>query len=107
MLAQEDMGNTIPQVVVTTADGGAGIQGFGYKTLSEDTRKAVRELKKTLKTTDVLGAGGDSSEEEAVGEASELLFEERVWTNAAGNEMTAAVVSAGEDYVIFRMSNGK
>ena len=99
------MGNTIPMVMVTTADLSTGLKGFSYKDLS-DTRGAARDLKKHIKDMDVVGSA-PIAEEEAATEESTLLAEEQAWTNAAGKTITAAIVTANETTVTFQMPDGK
>ena len=101
---QTHMGNTIPMVMVTTADLSKGLKGFSYKDLS-DTRKAARDLKKEIKEMDVVGSAPAAEEEEA-GEST-LLAEEQAWTNSAGKTITAAIVMADETTVTFQMPDGK
>ena len=96
------MGNTIPMVMVTTADLSKGLKGFSYKALS-DTRKAVRELKKEIKEMDVVGSS--AAEEES--SSSTFLAEQQAWTNAEGKAITAAILMADETTVTFEMPNGK
>ena len=93
------MGNTIPMVMVTSADLSTGLKGFSYKALS-DTRKAVRTLKKEMKEMDVVGS---SSSEEDENNSSPFLAEEQAWTNAEGKSITAAILSADETTVTFQM----
>lgn len=99
------MGNTIPMVMVTTADLSTGLKGFSYKDLS-DTRKAARTLKKELKEMDVVGSAAAEGEKET-GSDSTLLAEEQAWTNAEGKTITAAILMADETTVTFQMPNGK
>ena len=66
-------GNTIPMVLVTTANGTKGIDAIPYATLKSDLRKSVRNLKTTLESVDVLGGARLTPP----GVAS-LLFGERV-----------------------------
>ncbi len=101
--SQSHMGNTIPMVMVTTADLSKGLKGFSYKQLS-DTRKAARTLKKEIKEMDVVGS---SANEEETASGSSLLAEEQVWTNADGKAITAAILLADEATVTFQMPNGK
>ncbi|MGJ8725185.1 MAG: hypothetical protein ACSHYB_11555 [Roseibacillus sp.] len=97
------MGNTIPMVMVTTADLSKGLKGFSYKDLS-DTRKAARDLKKEIKEMDVVGSS-QNAEEEA--EETSLLAEKQAWTNADGKTITAAIVKADDATVTFQMPDGK
>jgi hypothetical protein len=108
MLRKPEAGNTIPIVLVTTADGQKGLGVFSYKTLSEDTRGAVRDLRKALEGVDVTGGGAATADQNAGGSAEPtaapgLLCEEREWTNAAGNKMRAAVVRLNGSTVTFRL----
>ena len=100
---QSHMGNTIPMVMVTTADLSTPIKGFSYKDLS-DTRKAARDLKREIKDVNVLGQSSASAEEEVT---SSFLAEEQAWTNADGKTITAAILMADETTVSFQMPNGK
>lgn len=100
---QSHMGNTIPMVMVTTADVSKGLKGYGYKALS-DTRKVVRELKKEIKGMDVVGSAPATEEKNS---SSTFLAEEQAWTNADGNAITAAILMADETTVTFQMPNGK
>lgn len=102
---QSYMGNTIPMVMVTTADLSKGLKGYGYQALS-DTRKVARELKKELKEMDVIGSAPSEEADETSSESS-LLAEEQAWTNAEGKAITAAIVTADENTVTFLMPNGK
>ena len=101
------MGRTTPMVMVTTADLSTGLKGFSYKELSDDTRKTVRELKKELKEMDVVGSAATADDEvETEVEEPTLLAEEQAWTNAEGKTITAAIVTADETTVTFKMPKG-
>ncbi|MEO0448526.1 MAG: hypothetical protein AAF191_20885, partial [Verrucomicrobiota bacterium] len=113
-LRKEDhMGNTIPMVMATTADGSAPILGFGYDQLKSDSRGAARDLREKLTVVDVIGGKGDEEDAgeggeamPATGEASPLL-EEQEWTNAGGTAMTAAVLGLESGNVLFLMPDGR
>lgn len=99
------MGNTIPMVMVTTADLSVGLKGFSYADLG-DAGKAARGLRRELKDKNVIGA--EQTDPTATDEGgSSLLAEEQAWTNSDGVTITAAVLSMTEDTVIFLMPNGK
>ncbi len=104
---ESHMGNTIPMVMVTNSDFSEGLKGFSYKTLSHDTRKAVRELKKELKTMGTLRNSSLSEKKEKEQGNSTYLAEEQTWTNAEGKKIVAAVLIADEDNVTFEMPGGK
>ena len=100
-------GNTIPMVLVTTANGAKGIDAIPYATLKSDLRKSVRNLKEALESVDVLGgdAGDDSGDSSAPGDDSEPEF--AAWENAQGKQITAAVQEVKDGKVHFLLSNGK
>lgn len=101
---EKHMGNTIPMVMVTTADLSTPLKGFSYKDLS-DTRKAVRELKKEIKEMDVVGSSLSAEKEKTA--TSSFLAEEQAWTNSEGKTITAAILMADQTTVTFQMPNGK
>ena len=103
-------------VFVTTADGEKGIKGISYAVLKEDMRDAVRELKKTLETVDVMGGGGDdaaaevaaaSTTEETTSSDSGLFAESQAWTNTDGQTINAAIRKVEGDQVEFLMTDGR
>ena len=111
-----EAGNTIPMVFVTTADGEKGIKGISYAILKEDMRDAVRELKKTLETVDVIGGESDdaaaevaaaSTTEETTSSDSGLLAESQAWTNTDGQTINAAIRKVEGDQVEFLMTDGR
>ncbi|MCG8601982.1 MAG: hypothetical protein MI807_17705 [Verrucomicrobiales bacterium] len=108
--ARSVAGNTIPMVLVTTADGEKSIQGISYDLLKSDMRDARRNLEKKLKTVDVAGSSAESEEPPAEAEAtsttekSGLLAESQIWTNTDGKTITAAVKSVDGTNVVFVMS---
>lgn len=108
--ARSVAGNTIPMVLVTTADGENSIQGISYDLLKSDMRDARRNLEKKLKTVDVTSSSTESEEPPAEAEAtstpeqSGLLAESQTWTNTDGKTITAAVKSVDGTNVIFVMS---
>ena len=117
--ARKVSGNTIPMVLVTTADGEAAIDGIPYEDLKADARGAAKELRDLLETVDVLdsgdgakkAAGKEQGAEEATttvsapGEAT-ALCEAREWTNSEGKAITAAVKRVEGGNVVFEM-NGR
>lgn len=86
-------------VFVTTADGSKGLDAIPYAVLKNDTRKAARNLKKTLAEVDVVG---ESPKEE---EAEEKNVQD--WTNTDGITITASVNSIEDSRVQFQLENGK
>lgn len=98
------MGNTIPMVMVTTADLSTGLKGINHDALA-DAGKAARELRRELKEVDVVGSAPaqDAPDEED----STLLAEEQAWTNAEGKTITAAILTADATTVTFLMPDGK
>jgi hypothetical protein len=111
---QGQAGGTIPIVLVTTADAAKGIHAIAYKTMSEDMRKAVRDLKTKLEGADVLGGGvaakpADTGEKNAPAAEmdDDLLAETQEWTNAQGNKITAGVRAVNAGNVLFVMPDGK
>lgn len=116
MLGKPEAGNTIPIVMVTTADGAKGLEVIPYKTLSADCRGAARDLRKKLEGADVIGgaAGGDKVEGEATANdgskpagGSDLLCDEREWTNSSGQKVRAAVIRLTPTAVTFKLAGGK
>lgn len=107
---QSHMGNTIPMVMVTTADLSTGLKGINHDALA-DCRKVVRDLRKELKEVDVVGNGaapaGDNDAKPEEKSTSTLLAEEQAWTNAEGKTITAAILMADETTVTFQMPDGK
>jgi len=99
---ESSIGNTIPMVMVTTSDAEQEIVGYSYKQLSADTRSLVRSLKKTLKTVELTTQSSARSEEQV----TQPVIAQQAWTNSAGKQMTAAVLSVSEETVIFLMPNG-
>lgn len=91
-------------VFVTTADGSKSILGIPYEKLKEDIRDTDRELRKHLKTVDVIGA---ASEEPVAPESNAMLSEARTWTNVDGKEITAAVKSVNDSTVTFVISGNE
>ena len=115
--ARKVAGNTIPMVLVTTADGEAAIDGIPYETLKADVRGAAKDLRDLLETVDVLDSSdvadkdpkGEVAEVSAVSESSAppaALCEAREWTNTDGKTITAAVKRVEGENVVFEM-NGK
>ena len=114
--ARRGAGNTIPMVLVTTADGEAAIDGISYETLKKDVRGAAKELRDLLATVDVLDSSDvtekDSADDEEVDEVSTVsapgeataLCEAREWTNTDGKTITAAVKRVEGENVVFEMA---
>lgn len=106
LMQESHMGNTIPMVMVTTADLSKGLKGFSYETLSSDAGRAARELRRELKEKNVTGsAKATTTSEES--EDQDLLAIEQTWTNSDGVAIVAAVLSVKDGEVIFLMPNGK
>lgn len=109
---REKAGNTIPMVFVTSADGSTGIEGIPYATLKSDMREAIRDLRKSLETVDVL-AGGDKPSEDKEVTAPELKSESenlaaaQEWINAEGKVITAAVKEVADGKIVFIMPDGR
>ncbi|MFT5469451.1 MAG: hypothetical protein ACI8UO_004572 [Verrucomicrobiales bacterium] len=94
-------------VFVTTADGSKGIDAITYDSLKNDMRNAVRSLRDTLKTTDVLGGESASAEVETAEEpVNAILADTQAWTNAEGTTITAAIRTVNDGEVEFIMANG-
>lgn len=93
-------------VFVTTADGSKGIDAIPYDTLKSDMRGAVRELRKTLESVDVLGAGAASPGATAEAPAPAMLADAQAWTNAEGKTIHAAIKTVIDGEVEFIMPNG-
>jgi hypothetical protein len=102
-------------VLVTTADAEKGLHAISYKSMSDDMRKVVRELREKLEGVDVIGAGAaDDGDDAATADAepesstdSDLLAEAQEWTNRQGQSITAAVQAVSTDKVMFVMPDGK
>lgn len=104
-------------VFVTTADGEKGIQGISYAVLKEDMRDAVRDLKKTLETVDVIGGADEEAAAEVAAADSEsadtptsdsgLFAETQAWTNVDGQTITAAIRKIEGDQLEFLMPDGR
>jgi hypothetical protein len=115
MLSKPEAGNTIPIVMVTTADGAKGLEVIPYKVLSDDCRGAARDLRKQLEGADVVGAaGGAGADDESTASddakpaaGSNLLCDEREWTNSSGQKVRAAVVRLTPTAVTFKLAGGK
>ena len=117
--ARSKAGNTIPMVLVTSADGEKEISGISYATLKDDMRKANRELKKTLETVDVLASDGSSESSDAEADAAATttasttekesgnLAEIQEWKNSDGKAITAAIRKVDGDQVEFIMADGR
>lgn len=105
-------GNTIPMVFVTTADGSKGLEAIPYTTLKADTRKAARELKKSLADKDVVG-NAPAKEEAKVDESDEDMIPSdtnsgmTTWTNADGKTITAEALEVDGGKVLFKLESGK
>lgn len=106
-------GNTIPMVLVTTADAGKGISAIPYANLKSDMRKSVRTLRATLEDADVLAggaseeAGPDKEATTATKKSTEDTPEFIQWENTAGKKITAAVKDIRDGKVLFHLKNGK
>lgn len=93
-------------VLVTTADGSTNIKGMSYDALKGgQSRKAARELKKTLAEVNVLGEAPKAAEDDTPVAAEDSKVEE--WTNTDGKTIKAAVKSLDDTRVQFEMENGK
>ena len=102
---QSHMGNSIPMVMVTTADLSGALKGFSHDDLA-DSRKAVRELRKEIKDKDVVGSTLPSQKTDAE-KNSTFLAEEQTWTNTDGKAIIAAIITADDSTVTFQMTDGK
>jgi hypothetical protein len=121
MLNSPKAGNTIPIVVVTSANGGKGIEAIPYADLKSDARGAARDLRKKLEGVDVVAGGGEAAadkkddkkdtgadkQDSGAADEGDLLCEEREWTNSSGNKMRAAVVQVTGGTVTFKLPGGK
>lgn len=106
--SEAHMGNTIPMVMVTTADLTKGLKGINHDDLA-DAGKAARDLRRELKDVDVVGSApaADASDVDGDSADSTLLAPQQAWTNADGKTITAAILTADANSVIFLMPDGK
>jgi len=105
-----EAGRIIPQVFVTTADGGRGLEVVSYERLKADARKAAREVKKLLEDEDVVGVAGVAGAEEDEPAAGEAATEEaplEEWTDLQGRTMQAAALKVSGAKVSFRLEDGR
>ncbi|CAN5288967.1 hypothetical protein BH23VER1_BH23VER1_35430 [soil metagenome] len=99
-------------VFVTSADGSAGIDGIPYAKLRGDMREAVRDLRKSLETVDVLAGGSNEPSEDADSPAPDLQSESenaaaaQEWVNTEGTVITAAVKEVANETIVFIMPDG-
>lgn len=106
-------GNVIPMVFVTSADGSKGIDAISYDVLKTDMRDAVRDLRKSLETIDVLAGGADkptpssSTPEPETKSESEMAAEAQEWVNAEGKTIVAAVKKVEYGQIVFVMPDGR
>lgn len=102
------MGNTIPMVMVTTADGSKEIKGYAYVQLDDgEAAKAARDLRKTLEAAAVTAGGEGEAGGTTTDTKPELLAEAQTWQNADGKAITAAVKKVDESSVTFVLPDGK
>lgn len=76
--------------------------------LAKEGRKAASEVRKKIKEEGVEGNAPQVKQDDDTEEDEEKdLFDTQNWTNSAGKKIRAAVVSADDTKVLFRMANGK
>jgi len=102
-----EAGRIIPQVFVTTADGGRGLEVVSYERLKADARKAAREVKKLLEDEDVVGEAGAGEDEPAAEEAAIEQAPLEEWTDLQGRTMKAAALKVSGAKVSFRLEDGR
>lgn len=102
---QNDGGNTIPIVLITTADGEKGLEAVSYATLKGDVRKAARNVKKSLADKDVLGTQPAAKDDIVNTDETEQNFSK--WTNHKGQTISAMPLEMAGEKVKLRLEDGK
>lgn len=102
---------TIPLVIVTDPTTTRRLDAFSAKTRKGDAiKKQARDLRRRIKAdpTLLLPEGHSTEtvaarESDSTSETSHYLTEERLWTNAEGRSITAALVSADAKNAVFEI----
>ena len=87
-ITRSEAGKGIPRILVSNSDASQGLAGITKENLTEDARRASRELRKKLENL-ALSASAPASYGE--GEEETLLASEQTWTNQKGQKITASV----------------
>ena len=87
-ITRSEAGKGIPRILVSNSDASQGLAGITKENLTEDARRAARELRKKLENLP-LSASAPASYGE--GEEETLLASEQTWTNQKGQKITASV----------------
>ncbi len=99
---------TLPYLIVFSSDLTRPIQSVSMARLAKEGRTAASEVRKKIKEEGVEGNAPQVNQDDDADEDEEKdLTEMLTWTNTEGKKIRAAVVSADDTKVLFRMSNGK
>ncbi len=99
---------TLPYLIVFSSDLTRPIQSVSMARLAKEGRTAASEVRKKIKEEGVDGNAPQVNQDDDADEDEEKdLTEMLTWTNTEGKKIRAAVVSADDTKVLFRMANGK